>query len=218
MTQLRPQRTAHGGGAGKLEIRDVPESWEVTRSSVPWGARVISVKTDAVRMPDDDVVDRDYVVHPGSVGVVALDDDGRVLLIRQYRHAVRHLLWEIPAGLRDVPGEPLLANAERELAEEAGYRAETWHTLVDTYLSPGASNERIRIFLARDLSPSPDNGFQRRHEEVDMPIAWVEMPEAIDRAMAGMIHNSTAILGILAAYAASADGFASLRPADAPEA
>ncbi|MBO3745337.1 NUDIX hydrolase [Streptosporangiaceae bacterium NEAU-GS5] len=214
MTDIETHQVARASG---LEIRDVPESWEVVHSSTPWGARVISVRTDGVRMPEDDVVDRDYVVHPGSVGVVALDEEGRVLLLRQYRHAVRRLLWEIPAGLRDVQGEPLLANAERELAEEAGYRADTWHTLLDTYVSPGASNERIRIFLARDLTPISDNGFQRSHEEIDMPIEWVEMTEAIGHAMAGMIHNATAIVGILAAYTASAHGFTGLRPADAPE-
>jgi ADP-ribose pyrophosphatase len=171
-------------------------------------------------MSDGSVAKRDYVVHPGAVAVLALDDDDRVLLIRQYRHPVRRLLWELPAGIRDVPGEPLVDCAARELAEEAAYRAHTWHTLVDVYTSPGMSDERIRIFLARDVTPLPDeeNEFVRRDEEIDMPAIWIPLGAAVEKALSGMIHNSPAVAGILAAYAASVDGFKGLRPADAPEA
>ncbi|MEV7970297.1 NUDIX hydrolase [Sphaerisporangium sp. NPDC088356] len=202
------------------DVRDVPASWEVLDSKERFKAYVISVRTDTVRMPGDEVADRDYIVHPGSVAVVALDDDGRVLLLRQYRHPVRRLLWELPAGIRDVPGEPLVDCAARELAEEAGYRAATWHTLLDIYSSPGMTDERIRIFLARDLSeiPEEENGFVRRHEEIDMPVVWIPLAEGVNRALEGMIHNSPAVAGILAAYAAMSDGFAALRPADAEEA
>lgn len=201
-------------------IRDTPESWEVVESRKRFAGYVIDVVTDTVRMPRDETADRDYVRHPGSVGVLALDDAGRVLLIRQYRHPTRHLLWELPAGIRDVEGEPLVDGAARELAEEAGYRAATWHTLVDLYTSPGCSDERIRVFLARDLEKIPDeeNTFEHRHEEIGMPVEWVPLDDAVRRVLAGMIHNSAAVAGILAAYAAAAGGFAGLRPADAPEA
>lgn len=201
-------------------IRDTPESWEVVESRKRFAGYVIDVVTDTVRMPRDETADRDYVRHPGSVGVLALDDAGRVLLIRQYRHPTRHLLWELPAGIRDVEGEPLVDGAARELAEEAGYRAATWHTLVDLYTSPGCSDERIRVFLARDLEKIPDeeNTFEHRHEEIGMPVEWVPLDDAVRRVIAGMIHNSAAVAGILAAYAAAAGGFAGLRPADAPEA
>lgn len=203
-----------------VDVVDVPEEWKVASSTERFRARVITGVTDAVVMPDGEVVDRDYVTHPGSVAVVALDERGRVLLIRQYRHPARRLLWELPAGLRDVEGEALQAGAARELAEEAGYRAGTWHTLIDAFTSPGMSDERTRIFLARDVSPIPEGelDFVHRHEEADMPVVWIPLSDAVRRAMAGMIHNSQAVAGILAAYAASADGFASLRPADAPEA
>ncbi|HLU71857.1 MAG TPA: NUDIX hydrolase [Nonomuraea sp.] len=201
-------------------IQDTPESWEVVESRKRFAGYVIDVVTDTVRMPRDETADRDYVRHPGSVGVLALDDAGRVLLIRQYRHPTRHLLWELPAGIRDVEGEPLVDGAARELAEEAGYRAATWHTLVDLYTSPGCSDERIRVFLARDLEKIPDeeNTFEHRHEEIGMPVEWVPLDDAVRRVLAGMIHNSAAVAGILAAYAAAAGGFAGLRPADAPEA
>ncbi|MFS1303880.1 NUDIX domain-containing protein [Streptosporangium longisporum] len=208
------------GGPEGLEVRDVPEEWKVDSSTEHFRARVITGVTDAVVMPDGEIVNRDYVVHPGSVAVVALDEQDRILLLRQYRHPVRRLLWELPAGLRDVDGEPLHVGAARELAEETGYRAGTWHVLVDAFTSPGMANERTRIFLARDLALLPEGelDFVRRHEEADMPLAWIPLSDAVRRAMAGMIHNSQAVAGILAAYAASADGFASLRPADAPEA
>lgn len=201
-------------------IADTPESWDVVATKQRFKGRVIEVVTDTVKMPRDEVADRDYVVHPGSVAVLALDEQDRVLLIRQYRHPTRHLMWELPAGLRDVEGESLVSAAARELAEEAGYRADVWHTLVDLRTSPGMSDERIRIFLARGVTRIPDeeNGFVHRHEEIDMPVEWVPLADAVEKALMGMIHNSPAVAGILAAYAASVEGYALLRPADAPEA
>jgi ADP-ribose pyrophosphatase len=203
-----------------VRIEDTPETWDVVESRQRFKGHVIDVVTDTVRMPGDENADRDYVVHPGAVAVVALDDDDRVLLIRQYRHPTRRLLWELPAGLRDVEGESLVTGAARELAEEAGYRARTWHTLVDLYTSPGMSDERIRVFLARDLTkiPEEENGFVHRHEEIGMPVEWVPLADAVEKALMGMIHNSPAVAGILAAYAASVEGFGLMRPADAPEA
>lgn len=203
-----------------MKIEDTPEAWDVVASKPRFSGYVIDVVTDSVKMPGDEVADRDYVVHPGSVAVLALDEQQRVLMIRQYRHPARQLMWELPAGLRDVPGEPLVEAAARELAEEAGYRAATWDTLLDLRTSPGMSDERIRVFLARDLTPIPEseNSFVAHHEEIGMPVEWVPLGDAVDKALMGMIHNSPAVAGILAAYAASAEGFARLRPADAPEA
>ncbi|WP_219471440.1 NUDIX domain-containing protein [Nonomuraea rhizosphaerae] len=204
----------------RVKVEDTPEAWEVVESRSRFEGRVIEVVTDTVRMPRDEIADRDYAVHPGSVAVLALDEQDRVLLIRQYRHPTRHLLWELPAGIRDVAGEALVTGAARELAEEAGYRAGTWYTLVDLFSSPGMSDERIRVFLARDLTKIPDeeNGFVHEHEEIDMPVEWVPLPDAVEKVLMGMIHNSPSVAGILAAYAASVEGFALLRPADAPEA
>ncbi|MBX6769785.1 MAG: NUDIX hydrolase, partial [Actinomadura rubrobrunea] len=147
------------------------------------------------------------------------DDADRVLLLRQYRHPVGRLLWEAPAGLRDVPGEPLHKLAERELLEEAGYRAARWHTLADVLPSSGMSDERVRIFLARDLTevPAEEIDFERVHEEADMPVVWVPLDEAVRKVFAGEIHNMIASLGILAVQAARARGFRDLRPVDAPE-
>src|SRR6202012_5179419 len=109
--------------------------------------------------------ERPVVSHPGAVAVPALDEASRVLMIRQYRHAVGYQLWEIPAGLRDVDGEPLLATAQRELREETGYQARDWHVLVDPFTSPGFTTERVRIFLARGVSAATGTGYEREDEE-----------------------------------------------------
>lgn len=200
-------------------VRDARAQWQVVGSREGFRGRLIGVRVDEVIMPNGaemEVAEREVVAHPGAVGVLALDAADRVLLIRQYRHAVGYLLWEAPAGLRDVAGEPLYATAQRELIEETGYRAETWHLLVDTFPSPGMSNERMRIFLARDLTETPTD-YQRIHEEADMPLAWVPLDEAVAKVLAGDIHNPTAVVGILAAHAARGSGFHDLRAPDAPE-
>ena len=138
-----------------MDISDVPETWPVASSAETYRGRLVSVRTDKVRMPDNHLAEREVVIHPGAVGVLALDDADRVLMIRQYRHPVGHLLWEIPAGLCDVAGETPWATAQRELAEEAAYRAIHWRILADYFTSPGFSTERLRVFLARGLEPIP---------------------------------------------------------------
>jgi 8-oxo-dGTP pyrophosphatase MutT (NUDIX family) len=163
------------------------------------------------------VVNREVLVHTGAVGVVALDADERVLLLRQYRHPVGHYLWEPPAGLLDVPGEDALVTARRELAEEADLVADEWHVLVDFFNSPGGSTESFRCYLARGLSAVPeDERHERADEERDMAAVWVPLDEARDLVLAGRLHNPTAVNGILAACAARDAGWTTLRPADAP--
>jgi len=160
---------------------------------------------------------REYQRHPGAVGVLALDERGRVLLLSQYRHPVRHVLWELPAGLLDVEGEPPAAAAARELAEEADRRAGTWHVLLDWFFSPGGSDEAFRLFLARDLSPVPeDERHVREDEEAGMVAAWLPLEEARDAVLAGALHNPGAVAGVLAAWAAREGGWSALRPVDAP--
>jgi 8-oxo-dGDP phosphatase len=198
-------------------MEDTLDSWPVASSAAQLSTRIISVRSDKVQMPDHHFAERTVVTHPGAVAVLAIDDADRVLMIKQYRHPTQRLLWEIPAGLRDTEGESPLATAERELLEEAGYRAGRWHTLVDFFPSPGYTTERLRIFLARDLVPVPDSGYEREHEEKFLIAEWVPLPEAVRLALDGKLHNGPAITGVLAGYAASAEGFSSLRPADAPE-
>ncbi|MFC9974134.1 NUDIX domain-containing protein [Spirillospora sp. NPDC127200] len=211
-----------GGDLGPGDVRDLPERWPVESSERRFEGHVFNVRRDRVVMPGArgaEVVGRDVIEHLGSVGILAMDERDRVLLLRQYRHPVGRLLWEIPAGLRDVPDEPLQKLAERELLEEAGYRADRWDTLVDVHPSPGMSDERSRIFLARGLTEVPVDqiDFERVHEEADMPVVWVPLEEAVAKVLAGQVHNMLACLGVLALSAARAGGYRALRPADAPE-
>jgi 8-oxo-dGDP phosphatase len=178
---------------------------------------IFSVFTDEVTMSSGGTAKRDVVQNKGAVGVVALDDVGRVVLIRQYRHAVGQRLWELPAGLRDVKGEDLSGTAARELAEEADLRAAQYHLLIDLYTSPGFADETIRIFLARDLTPVPDESrFHRTDEEADLEIAWIDLDEAVAMVFRGEITNAAAVGGLLAAARARDEGWATLRPADSP--
>jgi ADP-ribose pyrophosphatase len=181
-------------------VEDLPrDSWPVVSSQEEFGNWLITVRNDKVRMPDDQVAERTVVTHLGAVAVLALDDENRVLMIRQYRHPVGRQLWEIPAGLRDAQDETLVDTARRELLEETGYSARDWHALVDSYASPGITTERIRIFLARGLAATASD-YQREGEEKFLRTAWVPLTEAV-----------------LAAYIASSTGFSGLRPAGAPE-
>jgi len=176
--------------------------------------RIISVRKDVVHMPGETTSQRDVIQHPGAVGVVALDDQGRVLLVNQYRHPVGRHLDELPAGLLDVDGEPYLAAAQRELGEEAGVAALTWNVLVDALTSPGMTDEAIRLFLARDVREVARD--MQEHEEAEMTSRWVALDQAVRRVLAGGIENAMACIGILAAAHAAGSGFADLRPLDAP--
>lgn len=199
-------------------LRDVPERWPVESSH--WAlrtGRVIGVRTDEVKAADTRFR-RDVVVHPGAVGIIALDEREHVLLVRQYRHPVGHRLYEPPAGLLDIAGEDYLAAAKRELYEEGHIRARDWRVLVDGFTSPGMTTEAIRIYLARGLEEVPED--ERHHgvdEEADMPVAWAPLSSVVAAVLAGELHNPTLVMGCLAAWAArNGAGYDALRPADAP--
>ncbi|WP_314173062.1 NUDIX hydrolase [Streptomyces winkii] len=198
-------------------IADAPEAWEVTATALPFEGKKTGVRTDDVVMPDGSVVRRDYQVHPGSVAVLALDDEDRVLVLSQYRHPVREKLWEIPAGLLDVPGENPLHAAQRELYEEAHVKAEDWRVLADVYTTPGGSDEAVRIFLAREISAADGARFEVSEEEADMELARVPVPDLVRGVLAGELHNNCLVVGVLALTAArSGPGLDALRPAGAP--
>jgi ADP-ribose pyrophosphatase len=200
-------------------LADTPGGWPVTASAELASAHVVRLRKDTVVMPDGGTAAREVVEHPGAVAVVALDHDDQVLMIKQYRHPAQAMLWEIPAGLRDVDGEPILATAQRELLEEAGYRASDWRVLVDFFSSPGISTERLRVFLARDLKavPASERDYVPEHEEAFLTVAWIPLHAAVDAVLAGEMHNGVTAIGVLSATAANQAGFARLRRADAPE-
>ncbi len=204
------------GSALRDEMQSRPVlSTRISHHGMVWDARV-----DEVDLGSGGVVHREYVEHPGAALVLALrpiDGVDHVCLIRQYRHPVGAYLWELPAGLLDVPGEPPWRAGQRELAEEAGLAASTWHVLIDNYASPGGYGEACRIFLARDLTDiAPPEGFVRRAEEVDLDVVWVALEEAYTAVLDGRIHSPSSVIGVMAGYGARAAGWATLRPADAP--
>ncbi|MEU7025011.1 NUDIX domain-containing protein [Streptomyces sp. NPDC046203] len=200
-----------------MQVQDTPEEWRITATTTPFTGNKTSVRTDDVIMPDGTVARRDYQVHPGSVAVLALDEQDRVLLLKQYRHPVRQKLWEIPAGLLDVPGENPLHAAQRELYEEAHVKAEDWRVLTDVYTTPGGCDEAVRIFLARGLSEAEGERFEVSEEEADLEYARVPLADLVRGVLAGELHNNCLVVGVLSLSAARAAGaLDSLRPADAP--
>ncbi|WP_052850060.1 NUDIX domain-containing protein [Streptomyces avicenniae] len=198
-------------------LADTPAHWPVTVTETPFTGNKTSVRADEVVMPDGSAARRDYQVHPGSVAVLALDERDEAVVIEQYRHPVRHKLWEIPAGLLDVPGENPLHAAQRELYEEAHVKADEWHVLADVYTSPGGSDEAVRIFLATGLSDATGERFAATEEEADMRRARVPLADLVGAVLAGRVHNTCLVVGVLALQAArSGDGVQALRPANAP--
>lgn len=169
----------------------------VESSEVLIDAPIIAVRRDSVVMPGGKPANREIVEHFGAVAVVALDDDGRVALVEQYRHSVGKRLLELPAGLLDMYEEDELVCAKRELVEEAGLEAEQWGVLVDLVTSPGFAEEAVRVFVAKQLReverPEPED------EEADMDFRWVPLSEAAQMVLRGEIVNSIAVGGILAA-------------------
>jgi 8-oxo-dGTP pyrophosphatase MutT (NUDIX family) len=213
----RPDPDEEPGGWSEPGLHDVDEQWKVVGDSSYFRGVLVTLRTDRVQMPGGELAKRDVVEHPGAVAIVALDRDGRVLLIRHYRHPAGHLLWEIPAGLRDVAGEDPRATAERELLEEAGYRASDWQELADFFTSPGILTERVRVFLARGVTFVPESergGHAPEHEEAHLLVRWVPLHQAVRLFLAGDLHNGVTAVGILSAYAVQQGGFAALREED----
>ncbi|RBY81449.1 ADP-ribose pyrophosphatase [Blastococcus sp. TF02-09] len=176
-----------------------PHAYRVLDSETLFDGRVISLRRDTVAMPGGGDSVREVVAHPGAVAVVAVDDEDRVLLLRQYRHPVGRYLWELPAGLRDADGEPPLETAKRELAEEALLAAQRWSLLTTHYSSPGFTDEQVLIYLAEGLSAvDRPEGFVVEHEELDMTIERVPLADAVQRVFDGDIRNASAVVGLLA--------------------
>jgi len=201
--------------AGDLaDLADEPVVNRIVASEPLVEGRVWDVRRDSVDLGDGQTVVRDFVVHPGAVGVLAIDAADRVLLVRQYRHPVGMALWEPVAGLLDVADESPLTGAARELVEEAGLVAARWDVLVDLENSPGGSSETIRCYLARDLAPAPGGRPVGDGEERDMPLTWVPLDDAVDAVLSGRFSAPLTVAGVLAAYASRAGGWRSLRASD----
>ena len=170
---------------------------EVVASELVYEGAVWDVRSDTVRYGDGEIV-RQYVDHPGASAIVCVDDEGRVLLIQQYRHPIRRRDWEIPAGLLDIPGESPLETARRELMEEADLVAADWRPLVSVFTTPGGNDEVVHLFLARGLS-AVGTAHAREDEEADIRIEWVPLTDAVTGVLEGRLRNGILATGLLAA-------------------
>jgi 8-oxo-dGTP pyrophosphatase MutT (NUDIX family) len=197
------------------ENESAPHEYRVVASEEIYQGRIITLRKDVVAMPGGGESVREVVHHPGAVGIVAIDDQDRVVMLRQYRHPIGEHLWELPAGLRDVDGEPPVETARRELAEEVQLAAERWSLLTTQYPTPGFCDELVLLYLAEGLSEAalPD-GFTAEHEELDMTVERVPLAEAVQWVFDGTVRNSLAVIGLLAAAQLRASS-PRLRPVDA---
>lgn len=164
---------------------------ETVESKCVYRGRALTLNEERATFPDGRQAILEVVRHPGGAGALALDEDGRICLIRQFRYAAGGWLWEIPAG-RLESGEAALHCARRELAEEAGIQAADWQPLGTLLPSPGICDERIHLFLARDLVQVPT-----AHEAGEyIEIHWLSLDEGLARICAGEIVDAKTVIAL----------------------
>lgn len=206
-------------------ISDQRQDREVISCDRVWSGPIFTVDAEQVALtPGSRPLARQTVAHHDAVSVVALregqdssqpDGAAEILMVRQYRHPVRASLWEIPAGLLDLPGEEPVIAAQRELAEETDYTAARWDVLVEFFASPGFTTEGVRVFLARDLRPLPlEQRTVRQAEEAEFVPTWWRFDDVVAAVMAGRLHNPSTVAGVLAADHARRHDWHGLRPTD----
>jgi ADP-ribose pyrophosphatase len=177
-------------------LRETP-----TARRTVYKGHLLTMHEDDVRLVDGTPAHREVVAHPGAVAIVAIDDEGRVVLVRQWRHAVERALWELPAGTRD-PGEEPALTAERELGEETGLRAKEWRPLAVAPLTPGYSTEVMHFFIATGLTAGATN----RDEDERMDVAHHTPAAVATLIRAGEVDVKT-IAGLgLAGWSMKVDG------------
>lgn len=202
--------------AERIPLRDEIVPSPVTDTEVVFDGVIWDVRRETFALEGERLV-REVIDHPGAVAVLALDEQDRAVLIRQYRHPISSYEWEIPAGLLDVAGEDPLLAARRELAEEVDLVAEHWALLLDYFSSPGGMNEALRIYVARGLRPVPEaDRHEREGEEAHLITRSAPLDDVVDAVLAGELHNSTLVIAVLAAQRMRDRGWTALRPAGSP--
>jgi len=186
-------------------LSDTAEAWPVVGSEdIYRGAAPFAVRSDELHHPDggpDQTFRRIVVEHPGAAVILAVDDEQRVLVVVQYRHAARRRFVELPAGLLDKPGEDPEEAARRELLEETGFEAGRWTHLGSTWSSPGITAEVIHLYLAQDLSPADRGDFEAEHEEADMHLYRLPLDDLLAGVLAGRIADAPLVNAVLLARA-----------------
>lgn len=175
---------------------DQDASLSVSKRDVVFKGKIWDVVSETFNYNDAQLT-REFVAHPGAVAVIALNEDQEILLIKQYRHPVREYLWEIPAGLLDMPGESRLEAAKRELLEETGYIAAQWQELIEFHTTPGGNDETITIFVAQELRLQ-GHDLELEGEEVDLELRWVPLAEALGSVLKSEMRSPSAGYGIMA--------------------
>ncbi|WP_370289094.1 NUDIX domain-containing protein [Nocardioides sp.] len=182
-------------------LADEPAAWRVVDSvDLHRDDWVMALRADRVQRPGathEPPFRRLVLEHPGAAVVLALDDEDRVLVLRQYRHPVQARLLELPAGLLDAGDEEPLEVARRELVEEAAMAAGEWTHLLSMHSTPGISQEMIHYFRARDLSPSDRGDFALQHEEADLEVIWVPFTELVDIVLEGRTADGPLAIAVL---------------------
>lgn len=159
-----------------------------------YAGRIIRVHRDRVLLPNGREGMREIVEHPGGVGILALDEQGRVALVRQYRYAMGRHLWEIPAGKREAGEEPFVT-AQRELSEEIGATAGKWTELGRLIASPGCYNEVLHLYMATELTFGP------RHLDEDefLEVQFFPFSEVVEQCLQGQLQDSKTVAAVLKA-------------------
>jgi len=185
--------------ADSAALADTPLAWPVSTTSREFSNAYLTVDIDTIVDPDDGEHSRVVVQPHGAVGIIAVDDQDRILLVEQYRHPVRHRMLEIPAGTLDVPGEDPLDAAVRELAEEADISADEWSQELKLFSTPGYSSEWWTVFRASGLRPVPhEDRTDRVAEEADMQQWWLPFDAAVEAVLDGRISDGMTVAAVLA--------------------
>ena len=170
---------------------------KVLDSRTEYTGKIMSIRRDELTRGDGKTFIRETAVASDAVGIVALDEKGRILLIRQYRHPMGRPVWEIPAGRMDVDGEKPEETALRELREETDTTAASVELLTLFLNSAGWTTERTYVYLAKGLTNVPE--FERENEEADIEKKWIPLEEAAELVKSGEIDDAKTVIGILLA-------------------
>lgn len=189
-------------------LEDLAQSWPLVRSEYVYETGwVVNFREDTLHVPGepDEEFTRVVVEDPGAVVILAIDEDDRVVILRQYRHAVQRRMIQLPAGKLDKPGEDPLVAAQRELREETGLAASSWRHLLTTFASPGITSETHALYLARGLTEVPRD-FEAHHEEADMTMERVAYADLLEAVLDGRAQDAPLAASMLATEALRARG------------